>query len=89
MGDVKNAGAQWQSLKKALSDQQEQTVVQYLEDDDRDDGNLWAEPREETLKLTTLTNQVTIHYDGNQAHGFHRRLGVGKRRTGFRLNCFL
>lgn len=43
----------------------------YLEDDNGDDCHLWAEPREETLQLTTLTNQVTINNNGNQAHGFH------------------
>lgn len=51
----------------------------YLQDDNRDDGHLRTEPREEPLQLTALTNQVTVHYDGNQAHGFHRRL----RRNNF------
>jgi len=46
----------------------------YLEDDDGDDGHLGAEPREESLQLTALTNQVAVHHDGDQAHGLHRRL---------------
>lgn len=46
----------------------------YLQDDDGDDGHLRAEPGEEPLQLTTLANQVTVHNDGNQAHGFHYRL---------------
>lgn len=46
----------------------------YLKDDDGDDGHLRTEPREETLQLTALTNQVTIHYDRDQPHGFHRSL---------------
>ena len=49
---------------------------QYLQDDDGDDGHLRAEPREETLQLTTLANQVTVHYDGNQPHSFHHRLNT-------------
>lgn len=37
----------------------------YLEDDDGDDGHFRAEPRKEPLQLSTLTNQVAIHYDGD------------------------
>lgn len=37
----------------------------YLQDDDGDDGHLWTQPREEALQLTALTNQVTVHDDGN------------------------
>lgn len=46
----------------------------YLEDDDGDDGHLGTEPRKEPLQLAALTDQVTVHYDGNQAHPLHRRL---------------
>lgn len=68
----RNAGVLRKSLKKAQALSRNEPW--YLEDDDGDDGHLRAEPREETLQLTTLTNQVTIHYDGNQTHGFHRSL---------------
>ena len=43
----------------------------YLQQDDEDDGHLRTHPGEEALQLAALTNQVTVHYDGYQAHGFH------------------
>lgn len=43
----------------------------YLQYHDGDDDHLWAQPGEETLQLTTLANEVTVHHDGYQAHGLH------------------
>lgn len=59
----------------------------YLEDDDRDYGHLRAEPREETLQLTTLTNQVAIYYDGNQSHGFHGSLEWRGKASGLNMGA--
>lgn len=59
--------------------------VPYLEDDDGDDGHLRTEPGEEPLQLTALTNQVTVHHDGNQAHDLHRLL---RRRKTSRFVVF-
>lgn len=53
--------------------------MRYLEDDDGDDGHLRTEPGKEPLQLTALTNQVTVHYDGNQTHDLHRSLS--RRKT--------
>lgn len=55
----------------------------HLEDDDGDDGHLRTEPRKEPLQLTALTNQVTVHYDGNQTHDLHRSLRRRKQAVLF------